>query len=105
MKLLIITQKVDKNDDLLGFFHSWVSELSEHFDDVFVISLGVGEYHLPNNVKVFSLGKPANGRSASGGESLLRRFNYIVRFYKYIWRERKNYDAVLAHMNPIYIVL
>jgi glycosyltransferase involved in cell wall biosynthesis len=29
---------------------------------------------------------------------------YSLRFYRYIRREKKNYDAVFVHMNPIYIV-
>lgn len=95
MKLLIVTQKVNKNDSVLGFFHGWLSEFAKHCEQVTVIALSVGEYDLPKNVKVLSLGK-------EGGTS---RLKYIFRFYKYIWSERKNYDAVFVHMNPEYVVL
>jgi len=95
MKLLIITQKIDINDDLLGFMHGWVSELARHCEKITVIALGVGEYDLPANVKVLSLGKE-NGRS---------KIKYLWRFYKYIIGERKNYDTVFVHMNPEYVVL
>ena len=30
MKLLIITQKVDSADPILGFFHQWVEEFAKH---------------------------------------------------------------------------
>lgn len=95
MKLLIVTQKVDKNDPVLGFFHQWLEEFSKHCQSVIVICLEKGEYNLPANVHIFSLGK----------ENGLSRIKYIINFYKYIWQERNNYEAVFVHMNPEYAVL
>jgi glycosyltransferase involved in cell wall biosynthesis len=95
MKLLIITQKVDKNDPILGFFHRWIEEFSKHCESVIVICLRKGEYNLPKNVKVLSLGK----------EKGVSRIKYLINFYKYIWSERGNYDRVFVHMNPVYILL
>lgn len=95
MKLLIITQKIDKNDTVLGFFHRWVEELSKHFEHIMVICLEEGEYNLPENTTVLSLGK----------EDDVSRVTYLTRFYTYIWKERKNYDAVFVHMNQEYILL
>lgn len=95
MRLLILTQKVDQNDDVLGFFHGWIAEFAKHTEQVTVIALGVGEYHLPNNVRVCSLGK----------ERGVSRLGYILNFYRFIWRERKNYDAVFVHMNQEYVLL
>lgn len=95
MKLLIITQSVDKNNPILGFFHRWIEEFSKNFDFVTVVCLEKGEYDLPKNIRVLSLGK----------ESGKSRFKYVLNFYKYIWQERKNYDAVFVHMNPVYIIL
>ena len=118
VKLLIVTQKIDENDSILGFFHRWVEEFAKHCEQVTVICLQKGVYHLPNNVKVLSLGKEeaeptrslrrseATGKVRVGSAILLlMRLKYILRFYRYIWRERKNYDAVFVHMNPIYVVL
>src|SRR3989338_3997811 len=95
MKLLIITQKVDKNDPILGFFHRWLEEFAKNVEKLTVICLGKGEYDLPENVRVLSLGK----------ESGHSKIKYLRRFYKYIWMERKNYDAVFVHMNPEYVIL
>jgi glycosyltransferase involved in cell wall biosynthesis len=95
MRLLIVTQKVDKNDPILGFFHGWLVEFAKHFESIVVICLEQGQHELPANVRVLSLGK----------ESGHSRSKYIHNFYRFIWRERKNYDAVLVHMNPIYVVL
>ena len=95
MKLLILTQKVNKNDAILGFFHRWIEEFSKHCYKLTVICLEKGEYDLPDNVKVLSLGK----------EDGVSRLKYIFRLYKYIWQERKNYDFVFVHMNVEYVVL
>lgn len=95
MKVLIITQKVDVNDDILGFFHRWIEKFSEKFYSLNVICLQKGEYSLPSNVRVFSLGKE-NGKS---------RIRELYKFYEYIWQLRKDCDAVFVHMNPIYVVL
>ncbi len=105
MKLLILTQKVDINDDVLGFFHGWIKKLAEKFESIIVICLEKGEYNLPANVRVLSLGKPAQGWSASGREKLQGKLRVLVNFYRYIFRERKNYDAVFVHMNQEYVIL
>lgn len=95
MRLLILTQKIDRNDDLLGFMHGWVAEFARQCKEVTVIALGVGEYRLPENVRVFSLGKE---RSPS-------RIKYLVNFYRHICSERERYDAVFVHMNHEYVLL
>jgi len=95
MKLLIFTQKIDVNDDVLGFFHDWVKEFARSCEKVIVICLEKGEFHLPGNVLVLSLGKEL-GKS---------RLKYIFNFYKYIFQERKNYDSVFVHMNFEYVIL
>src|SRR3989344_3878370 len=95
MRLLIVTQKVDKNDPVLGFFHRWIEKFAKNFERVTVICLGKGEYNLPANVKVLSLGKEEHRSKAE----------YLSRFYRYIWSERKSYDAVFVHMNQEYVLL
>lgn len=95
MKLLIVTQKVDENDPVLGFFHRWLEEFAKRYEKIVVICLEKGKYHLSGNVKVLSLGKEEGRLKAE----------YISRFYKYIWQERKNYDAVFVHMNQEYVLL
>jgi len=94
MKLLILTQKVDKDDPILGFFHRWAEEFAKNFEKVTVICLEEGEHNLPG-VKVLSLGKEKN----------ISKFKYLLNFYRYIWQERNNYDAVFVHMNQEYVLL
>ena len=95
LKLLIITQAIDLDNPVLGFFHRWVGEFSKHNEKLTVICLEKGKYNLPANVEVLSLGK----------EEGSSRFKYLWCFYKYLWRERTNYDVVFVHMNQEYILL
>lgn len=95
MKLLILTQKVNTDDDILGFFHRWIEEFGKQSEKVTVICLEQGVHQLPKNISVFSLGK----------ERGVSKLMYLVNFYRFIWRERKNYDAVFVHMNPEYVLL
>ena len=95
MKLLIVTQKVDKNDPVLGFFHGWIEEFAKKCQSLVVICLSEGQHDLPANVKVLSLGK----------EKGFSKLMIVTNFYRYIWNERKNYDVVFVHMNQIYVVL
>ena len=104
IKLLILTQRVDVGDSVLGFMHGWIKEFAKHCDKVTVICLYKGEYELPNNVKVLSLGKE-NLEFGIWSLEFLKKLKYILIFYKYIWRERSNYDRVFVHMNREYVVL
>lgn len=95
MRILITTQAVDLGDPILGFFHRWIEEFAKHCESVHVICLRQGETNLPPNVFVHSLGK-------ENGASRLAR---VIRFYRYVFGFRHEYDAVFAHMNPEYVVL
>lgn len=95
MKLLIVTQKVDKSDPILGFFHQWLEEFAQQCDEVHVIGQFVGEHSLPSNVQIHSLGKEK-------GASKLRQ---ICTFWKLLFRLQKRCDAMLVHMTPIWVVL
>lgn len=97
MNILIITQKVDYKDPILGFFHGWIEEISKKYNKVLIICLEKGASKLPSNTKVYSLGKEA-GRS---------RVKYVFNFYKYVLPiifGRKT-DTIFVHMNEIYVLL
>ena len=95
MKLLVITQVMDTEHPILGFFHAWVLELSKQCEQVHVICLQEGVHTLPDNVHVHSLGKEA-GKG---------RLVYLMRFFSLIWKLRHQYDNVFVHMNQIYVIL
>lgn len=94
-KLLIITQKVDKNDQLLGFFIEWLRRLAGKFNKLTVICLEKGDFDLPENIEVISLGK----------EKDFSKIRQLARFYKLIYQLRNHYQSVLVHMNPIWAAL
>ena len=86
---------MDRKDPVLGFFHEWVRRIASRGTKVIVVCLEKGEVDLPSDIKVFSLGK----------EEGLKDFGYVLRFYKYIWKFRKEYDSVFIHMNQEYSLL
>lgn len=100
-KILIVTQSIDKKNLALGFFHNWVKEFSNKFENIVVVCLEKGDYDLPSNVKVISLGK----ENANFQFSIFNKVKYIWNFYKIIWQERKNYTSVFVHMNQEYVIL
>lgn len=61
MRLLVVTQAVDKQDPVLGFFHRWLEEFAKHADQLIVICLREGTHSLPSNVRIYSLGKENGG--------------------------------------------
>jgi len=99
VKLLVVTQKVDRDDSILGFFWSWLAQFGHTFEKVTVICLERGfsadSLFPAGNIKVLSLGK----------EEGVSRLTYVMRFWKYIRESRSDYDCVFVHMNPEYVLL
>jgi glycosyltransferase involved in cell wall biosynthesis len=95
MRLLVVTQVVDRNDTFLGFFHRWLEEFASRYEHVHVICLKEGGHALPSNVTVHSLGK----------EDSVSRMTYVVRLFRFVWGLRREYDAVFVHMNQEYVLL
>ena len=94
MKLLIITQKVDLNDDNLGFFHDWLEKFSEKLDKLYVICLAQGDHNLPSNVSVYSLGKE------KGASKIIQ----LIRLQKNLAQILPKVDGVFVHMCSIYAI-
>ena len=94
MQLLIVTQKINKKDENLGFFHRWVEEFAKHYSRVVVIANSIGEHNLPKNVAVFSLGKDRkSGR--------LKRY---CRFWELFSYHHARSEAVFFHMSPEFVL-
>lgn len=117
-KLLFITQKIDKEDDVLGVYHRWVECLGEKVGKLNVICLYKGKNELPFKIGVYSLGKESNSLEIrnclpaslcearrAGKLEISCRIKYVYRFYKYIYQLKDEYSVVLVHMNSIYIIL
>ncbi len=104
MKLLIITQTVDKNNPVLGFFHRWIEEFSKNFEKITVVCLEKGIYDLPENVEVYSLGKEKLTAKSYKLKAFIK-IKYLFNFYRLIFKFRKEYDSVFVHMNQEYVLL
>ncbi len=94
MRLLIVAQKINRTDPVLGFFHRWVEEFSKRVKSVVVVCLQKGDYDLPGNVAVLSLGK----------EKWKSRFKYVFLLFYFSVRYFNRYDAILVHMNQEYVL-
>ncbi len=96
MILTTITQKVDPNDAILGFYVEWIERMARRADRVHVIALEKGEYEPPSNLEVFSLGK----EDGAGSLAMLLELNRIL------WRLCRGCkpDAILVHMVPRYVL-
>ena len=99
MKLLVVTQAVDIEDPVLGFFHRWLEEFARHTTSIEAICLTQGRSDLPKNVRVHSLGKE------HGRPRFAPRTKYAFRFFALAWRLRNEYDAVFVHMNEEYVLI
>jgi glycosyltransferase involved in cell wall biosynthesis len=95
MRLLIVTQVVDRNHPILGFFHGWIEEFAKQCSEVRVVGLSVGTHAFPENTHVYSLGKEQKPASA---------IVYAFRLIGLSWKLRKEYDVVFVHMNPEYVI-
>ncbi|MDD5041361.1 MAG: glycosyltransferase family 4 protein [Candidatus Peribacteraceae bacterium] len=95
MKLLIVTQKADQSDFILGFFHSWLGAFASRTGHLTVLAQYVGQVSLPSNATVCSLGKE-RGRPV---------WRQILTFWRLIWRMRSQYGCVFVHMTPVWVIL
>lgn len=91
MRLLILTQTVDRDDPVLGFFHRWIEAFAAQTEGVEVICLREGRHSLPQNVRVRALGE---------GYKLSR----TLRLLWHCYAARQEYEAVFVHMNPEYLI-
>jgi glycosyltransferase involved in cell wall biosynthesis len=97
MNVLMITQKVDLDDDILGFTHTWVNKLAEWVERLYVLALAVGRHSLRDNVELFSMGKE---RGNSRLERLVNFNRVVARFVL-----SKKVDVVFIHMCPVYAIM
>ncbi len=95
MKLLFLTQVLDRRDAVLGFVSRWVRGLAANTEAVRVIALEVGDTDdLPANVDWREVGR-------RGRVGRYRRYKSCLK--EALWRD--SFDTVLAHMVPRYALL
>ncbi|MBI2121757.1 MAG: glycosyltransferase family 4 protein [Candidatus Sungbacteria bacterium] len=94
MRLLIVTQKVDKNDENLGPFYYWFEEFKKHCSSVTVIAAVRGGSSPPAGVEVFTFGKD-EGRG---------RMMRIWKFWEIFSYHYARSDAVFFHQIPEFVL-
>lgn len=97
MRLIWFNLATDVDDPALGFAIRWVEAMAKRVEFIHVITMRAGRYELPENVRVYSVGKEK-------GYSEPRR---AVEFYRHLFRilRQDRIDACFSHMIPIFTVL
>jgi glycosyltransferase involved in cell wall biosynthesis len=91
LRLLIVTQVVDIEHPILGFFVRWIEEFATHSEKITVVCLRKGKYSLPKHVEVIALGEH-------------HRIRRTFELCSISFGRRTEYDAVFAHMSPEFVV-
>lgn len=95
MKLLFLTQVLDRNDAVLGFVPRWIEGLAANCERVRVVALELGDTSgLPPNVDTREVGRTGYLGRYLRNRSFLREALL-----------QDGFDAVLAHMVPRYTLL
>ena len=94
MNLLIVTQKVDREDENLGAFYYWFEELARHAEHVTIIASSVGVHNLPSNVTIVCLEKHTG----------TRRLARIRKFFELFSYHYAQSDAVFFHQIPEFVI-
>lgn len=97
MNLLLFNLATSADDSVLGFTMSWIRALAKRCDTVHVITMKQGRLELPDNVKVYSVGK----------EKGYSEFRRAIEFYRCLIQILANnqIDACFAHMIPVFAVM
>jgi glycosyltransferase involved in cell wall biosynthesis len=91
LRLLFVTQTVDRQDSILGFVVRWLEEFVGQGVKLTVFARILQKSDLPPDVRGVEIGKPK-----------VRR---ILKLWWYSFKYREEYDSVLVHMTPEILVL
>lgn len=97
MRLLLFNLATDMDDPILGFTTQWIQALAEKAEFIHIITMRMGRIDVPENVRVYSVGKEK-------GHSEPRR---AMEFYRHLFRILRNdqIDVCFSHMIPIFTIL
>ena len=97
MRLLLFNLATDVDDPILGFTTRWIQALAQRVEFIHVITMRTGRVDVPDNVRVYSVGKEK-------GYSEPRRAVEFYRTLLHVLRSDK-IDVCFSHMMPIFSVL
>jgi glycosyltransferase involved in cell wall biosynthesis len=96
----MLVQKIDLDDPILGFTHSWIERLAQRVERLYCIGLMVGRHDLDESgVKVFSLGKERDYR-------LFPDLQYLFNLYRVLGEIERDggVDILFSHMAPVFAI-
>jgi glycosyltransferase involved in cell wall biosynthesis len=94
MRWIMITRKLDPADDRTGFVMRWVEELAARLDHLDVICQEHAKPALPDNVRIYSMGK----------EIGIGRFGQAWNLIRHLRRLAPSADGIFCHMIPRYVL-
>jgi glycosyltransferase involved in cell wall biosynthesis len=95
MRPLMLTRKLDQDDWLAGFAHTWARRLAARVERLGIICLELGRTDLPANVRVWSMGK----------ERGYGRLRELIAFRHAMHQAIGETDVIFAHMIPRYALI
>jgi glycosyltransferase involved in cell wall biosynthesis len=97
MRVLFVTQVIDRTHENLGAIHGWIAALANEVEHVHAIALSVGDVELPSNVSLYSLGKD---RGYSKPHQMQIFQSEVARLVVH-----REVDLFFPHMVPLYAML
>lgn len=94
MRWIMVTQKLNPDDDAVGFAMRWVETLASRLDHLDVICQETANPPLPDNVRVHSLGKEVR-------KGRIEQAWRLSQFYRHLVPQ---VDGVFCHMIPRYVI-
>jgi len=96
-RLLLFNLATDEKDPILGFTVEWIRALAARVSHVDVMTMRLGTAHLPENVRVYSIGKERGWTEARRLVEFYRRLGLLL--------HRQSYDGCFAHMQERFALL
>lgn len=93
MKLVIVTQAVDRDDPNLGAFYYWFEMLATRAESLVILAGRAGAHDLPSHVAVYAYGNARFGR-----------IGRLWKFWELFSRHFADADAALFHQIPEFVL-
>lgn len=107
MNVLMITPRIDKSHDILGFIPPWIRKLAERVDKLYVITQHYNrKTPLPENVIVYGVSRL--GEKWDRANKLVRLMRLLGRkiyFHSTMLRVVPKVDVIFCHMYPNFTVI
>jgi len=97
MRLLWFNLATDLDDPILAFTSSWIRAIANKVESIHVITMRLGRTELPENVRIYSVGKE---KQFSEPQRAWEFYRLIVRIL-----HQEPIDVCFSHMIPIFTVL